>query len=51
VVAALVTPTPDPFNQSILAISLYLLYWIAIAAAMQVEKRKAAREAAEDDED
>jgi sec-independent protein translocase protein TatC len=44
VVAAFVTPTPDPINQSILAISLYLLYWVAIVAAKRVEKRQ--REAA-----
>ncbi len=40
VVAALVTPTPDPINQSILALSLYLLYWVSIVAAKRVEKRK-----------
>jgi sec-independent protein translocase protein TatC len=48
VVAAIVTPTPDPINQSILAMSLYLLYWVSIVAAKQVEKKRAAREAAED---
>ncbi|WP_221029967.1 twin-arginine translocase subunit TatC [Actomonas aquatica] len=45
VVAAIVTPTPDPINQSILAGSLYALYWIAIVAARRVEKKQA--EAAE----
>ena len=40
VVAAIVTPTPDPFNQSILAGSLYVLYWISIVAAKRVEKKK-----------
>ena len=47
VVAAIVTPTPDPINQSILAISLYGLYWFAIVAAIRVERNqaKAAREA------
>lgn len=46
VVAALVTPTPDPINQSILALSLYLLYWVSIAAAKRVEKNRAANEMA-----
>lgn len=40
VVAAFVTPTPDPINQSILALSLYLLYGISIFAAKRVEKHK-----------
>ncbi len=44
VVAAIVTPTPDPINQSVLALSLYALYWIAIVAAVRVEKRQAAAE-------
>jgi len=48
VVAALVTPTPDPINQSILALSLYILYWVSIVAAQRVEKKRAIREAAED---
>lgn len=39
VVAAFVTPTPDPINQSILAISLYILYWISVVAAKRVENR------------
>ncbi len=44
VVAAIVTPTPDPINQSVLAMSLYGLYWIAIAAATRVEKKQAEAE-------
>lgn len=40
IVAALVTPTPDPINQGILAGSLYVLYWIAIAAATRVERKR-----------
>jgi sec-independent protein translocase protein TatC len=42
IVAAFVTPTPDPINQTVLASSLYLLYWVAIAAAVRVEKRQRA---------
>ena len=30
VIAAIVTPTPDPYNQSLLALSMYLLYEIGI---------------------
>ena len=44
VVAAFVTPTPDPINQSILALSLYILYGISILAAKRVENRKRAEE-------
>lgn len=44
VVAAFVTPTPDPINQSVLALSLYFLYWVAIVAAIRVEKRVQAAE-------
>lgn len=47
VVAAFVTPTPDPINQSILAISLYSLYWVSIVAAKRVEKRQREQAAAE----
>ena len=44
VVAAIVTPTPDPINQSILALSLYVLYGVSILGARQVEKRRTAQE-------
>lgn len=44
VVAAVVTPTPDPINQSILAGSLYVLYGISIIAARRVEKHKREQE-------
>jgi sec-independent protein translocase protein TatC len=40
VVSAVVTPTPDPVTQSMLAIPLYALYWIAIIVASRVEKRQ-----------
>src|SRR5690606_4212232 len=45
VVAAIVTPTPDPINQSVLAMSLYFLYWISIIAATRVEKKQAEAQA------
>ncbi|HEY0943873.1 MAG TPA: twin-arginine translocase subunit TatC [Opitutaceae bacterium] len=41
IVAAIVTPTPDPVTQSALAIPLYGLYWIAILVASRVEKARA----------
>ncbi|MCC5024634.1 MAG: twin-arginine translocase subunit TatC [Candidatus Synoicihabitans palmerolidicus] len=48
VVAAFVTPTPDPINQSVLALSLYFLYWIAIVVAVRVERKQAEARAKED---
>lgn len=40
IIAAIVTPTPDPITQTIFAIPLYLLYEIAILASARVEKRR-----------
>ncbi len=40
IIAAIVTPTPDPFTQTIFAVPLYLLYELAIIASTRVEKRK-----------
>ena len=42
IVAAIVTPTPDPITQSIFALPLYLLYEIAILVSARIEKRKRA---------
>lgn len=42
IIAAIVTPTPDPFVQTMFAAPLYLLYEVAIIASSRVEKRKAA---------
>lgn len=39
-IAAIVTPTPDPITQTMFAVPLYLLYEIAIIASARVEKRK-----------
>lgn len=47
VVAAIVTPTPDPFVQTSLAIPLYGLYEIAMFAGARLEKRRAAAELSE----
>lgn len=42
IIAAIVTPTPDPITQSIFAAPLYLLYEIAILVSSRIEKRKRA---------
>jgi sec-independent protein translocase protein TatC len=42
IIAAVVTPTPDPFTQTMFAIPLYLLYEIAILVGGRVQKRRAA---------
>jgi sec-independent protein translocase protein TatC len=41
-VAAIVTPTPDPITQSMFAAPLYLLYELAIIAGARVQKRREA---------
>lgn len=41
VVAAIVTPTPDPFTQTALAVPLYALFEIALLVAGRIEKRRA----------
>jgi sec-independent protein translocase protein TatC len=43
IIAAIVTPTPDPFTQTIFAAPLYALYEIAIIVSTRVEKKRAAR--------
>lgn len=42
IIAAIVTPTPDPITQSIFAVPLYLLFEISILVSTRIEKRKAA---------
>jgi sec-independent protein translocase protein TatC len=42
VIAAIVTPTPDPVTQTIFAAPLYLLFEISIIVSSRVEKRKKA---------
>lgn len=41
VIAAIVTPTPDPFTQTMFAAPLYILYEIAIFAGSRIVKRRA----------
>ena len=49
VLAALITPTMDPINQSIVAAPLIILYEISIWLAWLVQKRKAEAKAVEPD--
>lgn len=42
VIAAIVTPTPDPFTQTIFAAPLYALFEISILVSARIEKKKAA---------
>jgi sec-independent protein translocase protein TatC len=46
-IAAVVTPTPDPFTQCLFAAPLYLLFEIAILVGSRVQARREARLAAE----
>jgi sec-independent protein translocase protein TatC len=41
--AALVTPTPDPFNMTILAVCMAVLYFIAVGAAFINDRRRERR--------
>ena len=43
IIAAIVTPTPDPFTQTIFAAPLYALYEIAIMVASRIEKKRLAK--------
>ncbi len=51
VIAAVITPTPDAINQSIMALPIYILYELGMLAARLVyhrrEKRKEKEEKAE----
>jgi sec-independent protein translocase protein TatC len=42
IIAAVVTPTPDPVTQLMMAIPLYVLFELAIIAGARVERRKRA---------
>lgn len=44
VVAAIITPSPDWISQFIVAMPLFVLYWISILLASRVEKTKAKEE-------
>jgi len=42
IIAAIVTPTPDPINQTFLALPLCLLYEMSIWVSVAIGKRRAA---------
>ena len=46
--AALVTPTPDPFNMTILALCMAVLYFAAVGLAFLNDRRRAKRRAISD---
>jgi sec-independent protein translocase protein TatC len=43
IIAAIVTPTPDPFTQTLFAGPLYALFEVAILVSSRVEKKRAAK--------
>lgn len=47
-IAAVVTPTPDPFTQCLFAAPLYVLFEIAIVVGARIQARRDARIAAEE---
>ena len=44
VIAAILTPTPDPFNQTLMAGPMFLLYWVGIFGAKVFGKKTSAEE-------
>ena len=42
VIAAVLTPTPDPFNQTLMAGPMFLLYWVGVFGAKYFGKKKPA---------
>jgi sec-independent protein translocase protein TatC len=42
VIAAILTPTPDPFNQTLMAGPMFLLYWVGIFGAKVFGKKTSA---------
>ena len=51
IIAALITPSPDPFSQLLVFTPLMILYEVSILISRRVAKRKAAEEAAEKEKD
>jgi sec-independent protein translocase protein TatC len=45
IIAAVVTPTPDPFTQTMFAAPLYLLFELSILVGARVQKRREAQAA------
>jgi sec-independent protein translocase protein TatC len=44
IIAAIVTPTPDPFTQSLFAAPLYVLFELSILVSSRIEKKRAAQQ-------
>ena len=44
VIAAILTPTPDPFNQTLMAGPMFLLYWVGIFGAKVFGKKTSGEE-------
>src|SRR5262249_42217629 len=40
IIAAMITPTPDPINMTLFAIPLYILFEISILIAARVERKR-----------
>lgn len=51
IIAALITPSPDPFSQLLVFTPLMILYEVSIVISKRVAKRKAAEAAAEREKD
>ena len=47
IIAAILTPTPDPFNQCLMALPMYIFYEVGIISAGFFNKKKPAQEEAE----
>jgi sec-independent protein translocase protein TatC len=43
IIAAIVTPTPDPFTQTLFAAPLYALFELSILVSSRVEKHRRAK--------
>jgi len=51
IIAAVITPTPDPITQSIVALPMLALYGLSILIALAVGRKKEKKRKEEDDED
>ncbi|NPV92230.1 MAG: twin-arginine translocase subunit TatC [Firmicutes bacterium] len=49
IVAAILTPSPDPFSQTMMALPMYLLYEVSIIVSRMTRAKKDARQKAEEE--
>ena len=49
VIAALLTPTPDAFNQSLMAVPMIVLYEVGIWASKFLDRKKKKKDAQEEE--